>query len=785
MGVCLDLRCGSDDGKSAILVAILLMSKIMQPFSVGAWHVHPNTGTIVRGELEKRLQPKVMEVLLSLVSRPGDLVTREELLTDVWGERAVSDEPLTRCIGELRSAFEDSAAKPRYIETLPKRGYRLIAPVAESEDNRQSVFDVVSDHGRSRSWVIWIIALMVLSAGIFLAWQFWPAEPSGPLVPPEPSLAVLPFENLSGSAEQEFLADGISATLTQVLSRDTRLKVVARTSAFAFKGRTADVREIGRQLGVNALLEGSVQRQRDTLRVTSQLVEVSGGTTIWSGAYDRPVDNLFELQDEIASEVAAALQLTLLDDEVLNASPYGARNFDAYLEYVRGLEALNQRTTSSLAFAISQFQSVAEMDPTFALAWVGLAEALLVNQWYADVPLDEALDQAAAALDKAAALEPKLGEVWSVMGLLEFKRANYEASERALKRAVALAPNNARAWFLYGTLLNDTGRPEEAIEKHRRSALLDPMAPVVLTAIGVSLEKLGRFEEASQQYQQATVVDAGYPAAYDRIGLLLWSVYGRPAEALAEHRTALSLDTQNTWTRTLVAEMAMDLVDPEMAETWVDAALETGGNKLSPNQSKALLMVFNNEIPAERLVFARRWLDDAFTYADLDTMLRLYRDAALELGQGELALELYRSFLPELFLEKPEITVALYGPAIDVALLMKNNGDHETAGRLLQSAWEVTTQLPRIGCCGFGLADVEVLALSGRADEAVIHLAEAYESGFRVRWWWETLHNPNLSSLKDNENYQSLLDRFKQRADWERKSLPLNIINPRTDYRRQ
>ena len=201
----------------------------------------------------------------------------------------------------------------------------------------------------------------------------------------QPTVAVLPFVNLSGSAEQEFLADGITETLTQVLARNPRLRVVARTSAFAFKNRSLDVREIGRQLGAGVLLEGSVQRGGDTLRVTVQLVSSATGAHLWSDAFDRPVDDLFSMQDEIAAEVAAALHVTLFDE--MKPADYGAQNFDAYLAYVRGLQGMRARTIPSMAAAIEQYRMATELDPTFALAWVGLAEAILVNQWYADVPL--------------------------------------------------------------------------------------------------------------------------------------------------------------------------------------------------------------------------------------------------------------------------------------------------------------------------------------------------------------------------------------------------------------
>lgn len=746
----------------------------MKPFLVGSWLVRPDEGTLSRGEVRKRLQPKVMLVLQCLAGRPGEVISRESLLRAVWGDRAVSDEPLTRCIGELRSAFEDNAGTPEYIETLPKRGYRLLAPVAPVSPASNGPLDLhaaASRPGLRRRWLALALFALVVTAVVWW-WNFFPPPPAADPAPGTPyALAVLPFVNIGASDDEEALADGMTETLTHMLSRNDRLRVVARTSAFAFKGRALDVRDIGRQLGVDALLEGSVQRDGGTLRVTAQLVDSASGVNLWSSAFDRPVASVLVVQDEIASAVAAALHAALLDADAHSWGEFGAENFDAYLAYAHGLEGLRLRTTASLAAAIGHFRRAVELDGSFAMAWVGLAETLMVNQWYADVPLDDSLRQAEEAVGQALALDPNLGEAWSVVGLMEFRRADYVASERALQRAVALAPSNARAWFLYGTLLNDTGRPAEALEKHRTSAGLDPLAPVVLTAIGVALEKLGRFDEALEQYRKVTRVDAAYPAAHDRLGILHWTAYGRAHEALEAHRVALRLDPQNTWTRPLVVELALGLDHPTMAEGWLEDALRTGASKLYPNQSLALLMAYRGDDAGERMALARRWLDNASTYTDRDMMLRLYRDAALERGEIDRALQLYREVLPQLFEPGLEMTTALFGPAIDLAWLLRLTGDRDLADALLNQAWKVVETLPRSGCCGYGLADVEILAIGGRLDAAVTRLQEAFDAGFRSSWWWHTRGNPNLSSLEDRADYRALIDRFRARAAEDRSTL--------------
>lgn len=735
-------------------------------FHVGAWRVHPDEGLLERDGEQRRIQPKVMDVLLCLARQPGELMSREEILHVVWGERAVSDEPLTRCIAELRSAFDDQASNPAYIETLPKRGYRLIAPVQPAAD--------ATARPPGRAW----LAVLLLLVMVALAWAWWSERPQqGPDAPDSalsevgdpPVIAVLPFVNLEGSDEQDYLSDGLTETLTQVLARQSGLAVVARSSAFAFKDAALDVRDIGARLGVDAVLEGSVQREGDELRITARLVDAHQGVHLWADAYDRRLEGIFEVQDDIAAEVTAALRSTLLDE---GEAQFGARDPEAWLLYARGLDAMRGRSVASMESALDAFRRAVERDPSFALGWLALGDALVVHQWYADVPLEDALSEAERAVETALDLDPGLAGAHALTGRIAFRRGEYEDAEAAFKRAVALAPGDADAWFRYGTLLNGLGRAEEALDMHRRAVRLDPLSAVALNAAGVSLEKLGRFDEALEQYRTVLRVHPDFAPTHDRLGLIQWNAFGRADLALAAHREALALDPASAYSRTVVSEMMLDLDDQERASEWAAAALEQAGRNLYPNLSLAYLQAFRGDEPAVRMAHAERWLRAAATYADVDAFLRLYRDAALQVGDLGAALALYRERLPGLFEPGVQIDVARYGPAIDLALLLQLEGAHEQADRLLERAWQAISELPRNGCCGHGLADVEVLALSGRGDEAMATLQQAYDSGYRMQWWWHTRRNPNLASLEDREDYQALLRRFVERAAQDRARLP-------------
>ena len=362
----------------------------------------------ISGPAIARVTPKTMDVLLCLAENAGHVVERDVLVRKVWGERAVSDEPLTRCIGELRQAFGDSRSAPDYIQTVPKRGYRLLANVEiegeEEQTGATNRFPTMGQIWHERSVLSKLGVVAVAAAAIVLAYlglsEPQPRAGADITGGMQPAVAVLPFENLSGNPDEEHLSDGLADMLTHVLARIDGLTVIARTSAFAFKGKNEDVRLIGEKLGVHALLEGSVQRDGDMLRITTQLVDTEAGGHIWSGSFDRPVDNFFAVQDEVAAAVASALRVAMAGQQVQSAIA-GTRSFEAYDAYLMGRQLLNRRTSESLAEAVGYFRRAIDLDPDYALAHIGLADTYILLNWYANVPRAEMAAQAEPAIARA------------------------------------------------------------------------------------------------------------------------------------------------------------------------------------------------------------------------------------------------------------------------------------------------------------------------------------------------------------------------------------------------
>ncbi|MCG8434429.1 MAG: winged helix-turn-helix domain-containing protein, partial [Gammaproteobacteria bacterium] len=297
-----------------------------QGFRVGEWEVNPPQNTIWGRSGEKHLQPRVMDLLVYFTEHAGQLLHREKILNDVWGQNAVSDEPLTRCIAELRSALGDDRRKPRYIETFHKRGYKFIAPVNAGErrsgaDRRKQPRLASTSARRSSFWPAVGVGLAVFVIGL-AAWWFFQQQMQQRGDAEQFSIAVLPFENLSENSANDYFSVGIAEELLNYLARVPRLRVVSRTSSFALKDNNLSLQEIGSRLKVTHVIEGSVRREDERVRIAVQLVDTRRDAHLWSRIYDREVKNILELQQEIAIDVIGELRRAFATDypEVVDAS---------------------------------------------------------------------------------------------------------------------------------------------------------------------------------------------------------------------------------------------------------------------------------------------------------------------------------------------------------------------------------------------------------------------------------------------------------------------------------
>jgi TolB-like protein/DNA-binding winged helix-turn-helix (wHTH) protein/Flp pilus assembly protein TadD len=486
------------------------------------------------GELSKqgrkiRFQEQPLQILSMLLERPGELVTREELRERLWPADTFVDfdRSLNTAIKRVRDALGDSAENPRFVETVARRGYRFIAPIAQDqseaapEPDPPSVIQTVPGRTR-RKGAIAAAILVLLGAGT--AWGIWSKSHGEELA--SPVLSVLPFDNLSPDPDSEYFSEGLTDEIIQSLSVIDGLEVTSRTSSLALKDARLDIREIGKKLNATHVLEGSVRKDRDDLRVIAQLIRASDGKHVWSSTYDRKMKDAFAIQEEIAASIANALRLSLGARK-----RRGTDNAEAHDLYLRGRHALD--SGEGRANALQYFEQAIAKDSKYALAHAGAADALLEMHMMLMLPYSEAYRRSKAAAERALQLDPLLSEGHAAMALVH-SREEYarEEAEKSFRRAIELNPNNAHAHMLYGyPLLAAGGRFEEALVENRRAVDLDPLSPSTSAALAEVLLLAGRYDDAIDQARKTIALNPRRGSGYVVQGRALYSL-GRNDEAL-------------------------------------------------------------------------------------------------------------------------------------------------------------------------------------------------------------------------------------------------------------
>ncbi len=495
-------------------------------FRLGDWDVLPLEGRMVRacdGE-SRRVRRKAMDVLCALASRDGQVAERDDLLGEVWG-RAVSDEPLTSTVGELRRLLDEKATGRQYIETIPKRGYRLtvaVEPMAEAsappgvEEPESQVAPAARLQPRARFDRRTAAAVVVVLALAALAW--WTlSRDSGP-VAPDRSIAVLPFQDLSATGDQGYFADGLAEELISLLTRLPALRVAARNSAFAFRDEDLDAVQIGERLKVAHVLTGSVRRMGDQVRVTAQLMDAREGYQVWSESYERTLEDIFAIQDQIAGEVTAQLSVQLLGSapRVRETEP------EAYTRYLQARHIGRQNTADGLEQAVTLFREALAIDPTYLPAWTDLAIVYFNMVGFALMPRDEGYALAREAAYRALAVDADFAPAYDRLGWLALHEGNdLEAAAQHYRRALALAPYDDHIRSNAAVLAVALGRLDEAIALLEASAVFDPVSAISHANLANAYLLAGRYAEAERSIRSALALSPQYAGAHYRLGRML------------------------------------------------------------------------------------------------------------------------------------------------------------------------------------------------------------------------------------------------------------------------
>jgi adenylate cyclase len=499
---------------------------VSDDFRVEAWLVTPSLNSMSSRGKTVHIEPKVMEVLQYLAQRAGQTVSKEVLIHGVWPGMVVTDDVLTRCIAELRRALDDDAREPRIIQTIPKRGYRLIAPVS--------------------------------AEGV-------PAGPGVSVV--RDSIVVLPFVNMSADAENEYFADGITEEIINALAQIKELHVVARSSAFSFKGKHVDARVVGEQLNVRTVLEGSVRRADSRLRITAQLVNAADGYHLWSERYDRELKDVFAIQDEIARGIAERLKVSMGSGEQQPLIKAGTRNLEAYQLYLKGRALLPRR--NAVKQYLDCFEQATILDPHYAHAWAGMADAYTVLAYMGiGGPPEASAPKALEAARRAVALDGSLAETHNALAIASLMCAwDRDTAGREFRRALDLNPRytQARDWYAMYYLMFSEGRSADAVAEARAALESDPLSGYAHAMLGFICAYAGETAQSVEVAHRAVQLDSeSYLARFALQEVL--RVAGRLKDSVATGEIALAMSGRHGWAMMILAQTLADWDQIVMAD---------------------------------------------------------------------------------------------------------------------------------------------------------------------------------------------------------------------------
>jgi TolB-like protein/DNA-binding winged helix-turn-helix (wHTH) protein/Flp pilus assembly protein TadD len=552
-------------------------AKASGSYQFGPYHVDTAAGQLRKHGTKIRLAGQPFEILGILLERAGQVVTREELQERLWSRETFVDfeNSLNKAINKLRQALADSAGQPAYIETLPRRGYRFIgaiqrsaasfdlgqipfptpnaaraasenataASVASPEVKEQRGFVVARPRANwARSWLGYGLLLAALSISVWFVASRWPKHQAYKAIT---SVAVLPLEYFSSEPGQDYFADGVTDELITQLAKSGAFRVTSRTSSMQFKKTNKSLPQIARELGVDALVEGSIERAGARIRIRAELIQASTDQHLWAESYDGEVNDVLSLEDRVARDIAQKVVVNLTPAQARKFVRTHAVNPDAHLDYLRGRFYWNQRTADGFDKAQRFFQAAIDKDPNYAAAYAGLADTYVLSGASHSLSENEMIPKARAAAQRALQIE-SLSEAHTSLGLIA---QNYDwdwkTAEKEYRLAIELNPSYSTAHHWYGeAFLGVTGRFDEALAEMKVATELDPLSPIISTDLGVTLYLARRYEGAIQHLSRTLELYPDYQEART------WLARSYEQERRCPEAISL-LDDGNISTRTL------------------------------------------------------------------------------------------------------------------------------------------------------------------------------------------------------------------------------------------
>ena len=533
----------------------------------GLFELDLQAGQLRKHGLRIRLQEQPFQVLVLLLERRGEVVTREQLQKNLWPADTFVDfdHGLNKAINKIREALGDSASSPRFVETVSRRGYRFLAEVTVAEapargpgpvsqpplgtgddvpQVRVNELATPKPPGMSPAWKVSVIVLVLMLASLAV-WKFYFSRGPSPVIR---SLAVLPLESLSNDETQDYFADGMTDQLITDLGQISALRVISRTSVMVYKHARKPLPQIARELNVDAVVEGTVLRSGDRVRITAQLIEAATDKHLWAQSYEGELRDTLTLQNNVANAIADQIRINLNPQEQAALKKVTVVDPEAYESYLKGRYFWNKRTADSLSKAIDYFTEAIKRNPDYAQAYAGLADSYaLAGDWkYGLLDPKEAYPKAKAAAAKALALDGSLGEAHiSLAFCLENFDWDWGSAEKEFMRGIELSPRYAIGHEWYGWHLAALGRHDEAIAEVQKAASLDPLSPSIGADLAEELLVAHRFDDAVTQIRKTIVLEPFFGPAHYVLGQALVQKH-HYNEGIAELQKAIELSPGST-----------------------------------------------------------------------------------------------------------------------------------------------------------------------------------------------------------------------------------------------
>jgi TolB-like protein/Tfp pilus assembly protein PilF len=623
-----------------------------------------------------------------------------------------------------------------------------------------------------------IIMIMGVALLYFAADKFWlSSRTSEPVASPEtvqieeqviPSIAVLPLADMSPQGDHEYFSDGLTEELLNILAKIKDLRVAGRTSSFAFKGKNEDLREIAKKLDVDSILEGSVRKddQRNKVRITLQLINAEDGYHLWSETYDRDLDDIFTIQEEVANEVAKALKITLLGEEQFAVEHVAATDLNAYDLYLRGLQGLNENSYASLQQAEEDFQNALTLDPAYSPAQLGLVLSWLEQAGTGVITNDEGNGRALPLLTSILQREPGNSEAHVAMARILSRQGDREGAEREFRTALEIDDHNVVALKEFGSFLRNTERISEAMPFILRAAQIEPYSADIQFEICWSYTWLTKLQAALDACANARKIDPDGPSGYYGASMAN-RVAGDMANSVFWDVQGFGVDPDDHELQAQLAEQWLGLGDLKMAETWLERAMSSAPGEPATLAAQVTLLLYKEQATLAAQLAARS-LHKPNRFFTRDVIRNAYVTDALKRGESRSALEAYRIDNEWFFEEPMQISEKIVswgaGDLIELAFILKSAELTSSKADELLNAAETLTQNTHPDLTQW-LSDINLAGIEatrGNKETALQHLRDAYDNGMRLRWRYRMQHWFVLEPLHGMGEYQQLVALFEQ-----------------------